>query len=93
MAVLGLVAQKPHRNGPMRILTAVSILALSLTSHAAHAQGRAVTGSAPGKGVEKVYSAEEGAALGAAVRKKAEDAERARDARLRRATSGICTGC
>lgn len=77
----------------MRILTAVSILALSLASHTAYAQGRAVTGSAPGKAAEKVYSPEESAAMGAAVRKKDEAAARARDERLRKATRGICTGC
>ncbi len=75
----------------MRILTLVTILALGLASQAAQAQGRAVTGS--GKPAEKVYSAEESAAMGAAVRKEDEAAERARDARLRKATRGICTGC
>jgi hypothetical protein len=75
----------------MRILTAVSIMALGLASHAAHAQGSAVTGS--GKAAEKVYSAEESAAMGAVVRKKDEAAARARDERLRKATRGICTGC
>lgn len=92
MTVLGSVAQKPHRNGPMRILIAVSILALGLASHAAQAQGTAA-GSAPDKPAEKVYSAEESAAMSAIVRKKAEAAERARDARLRKATGSICTGC
>jgi hypothetical protein len=77
----------------MRILVAVLILALSLTSHAAYAQGRAVTGSVPGKAAEKAYSAEESAAMGAAVRKKDEATARARDERLRKATRGICTGC
>jgi uncharacterized protein Smg (DUF494 family) len=41
----------------------------------------------------RVYTAEESAAMAAAVRKKAEAAERARDVRLRRATRGICIGC
>jgi hypothetical protein len=75
----------------MRILTVASILALVLSCQAAQAQGRA--GSVPGKAAEKVYSAEESAALGAAVRKKDEAAARARDERLRKATRGICTGC
>ncbi len=69
MTVLGSIAQKPHRNGSMRILIAVSILALGLAPHAAHAQGRAATGSAPEKPAEKVYSAEESAAMSAAIRK------------------------
>jgi hypothetical protein len=73
----------------MRILTAASILALALSCQAAQAQGRAV----PGKAAEQVYSAEESAAMGAAVRKKDEAAARARDERLRKATRGICTGC
>jgi hypothetical protein len=77
----------------MRILTAVSILAFVLTSQAAQAQGRAATGSAPVKTEEKDYNPEENAAMGAAVRKKAEAAERARDERLRKATRGICIGC
>lgn len=77
----------------MRILTAISILALTLTSQAVQAQGRAAKGSAPVKAEEKVYSAEESAAMGAAVRKKAEAAERARTEKLMKATRGICIGC
>jgi hypothetical protein len=77
----------------MRILTAATILAFALTCQAALAQGRAVTGPVPGKAAEKVYSAEESAAMSAAVRKKDEAAARARDERLRKATRGICTGC
>jgi len=91
MIVLSSVAQKPYWNGQMRILTLVSILALGLASQAAQAQDRAVPGS--GKATERVFSAEESAAMGAAVRKKEEAAARARDERLRKATRGICTGC
>lgn len=77
----------------MRILTAVSILALALTSQAAQAQGRAEAGSAPNGAPAKVYSSEESAAMATANRKKAEAVERARDERLRKATKGICIGC
>jgi hypothetical protein len=77
----------------MHILTAVSILALALSSQATQAQGRNGTGSAPVKAEAKTYNAEESAAMGAAARKKGEAAERARDERLRRATRGICIGC
>jgi hypothetical protein len=78
---------------PMRVLTAVSILALALISQAAQAQGRAVAGSVPSRAETKVYSPEESAATAAANRKKAEAVERARDERLRKATKGICIGC
>jgi len=77
----------------MRILTAVSILALALICQAAQAQGRAVIGSVPNRATAKVYSSEESAAMAAANRKKAEAVERARDERLRKATKGICIGC
>jgi hypothetical protein len=77
----------------MRILTAISIVALALTSQAAQAQGRAVTGSALNGAPAKVYSSEESAAMATANRKKAEAVERARNERLRKATKGICTGC
>jgi hypothetical protein len=77
----------------MRILTVSSILALILTPQAVQAQGRAAKGSTPVKAEEKVYSAKESAAMGVAVRKKAEAAERARTERLMKATGGICIGC
>jgi outer membrane protease len=77
----------------MRILTAAAILAFALTCQAAQAQGRPATGPVPGKAAEKVYSAEESAAMSAAIRKKDEAAALARDERLRKATRGICTGC
>jgi hypothetical protein len=77
----------------MRILTAATILAFALTCQAALAQGRPATGPVPGKAAEKVYSAEESAAMSAAVRKKDEAAALARDERLKKATRGICTGC
>ncbi len=77
----------------MRVLTTVSILALALTSQAAQAQGRAVTGTVPNGTAAKVYSSEESAAMATSNRKKAEAVERARDERLRKATRGICIGC
>ena len=89
--MLGSITQISHWNGPMRILTVVSILTLAMSCQAVQAQGR--LGSAPGKAAEKVYSAEESAAMSTAVRKKEEAAARARDERLRKATRGICTGC
>ena len=77
----------------MRVLTAVSILALALISQAAQAQGQAVTGSVPNGAAAKVYSSEEGAAMATANRKRAEVVEWARNERLRKATKGICIGC
>jgi flagellar motility protein MotE (MotC chaperone) len=76
----------------MRVLTAVSILALALTSQVAQAQQRPGAKAAP-KATAKVLSPEESAAMADANRKKAEASERARDERLRKATSGICIGC
>lgn len=75
----------------MRTLTAISILAFALASYAAQAQSQPAKGSAPTVG--KVLTQEESAAMAEANRKKAEAVERARDERLRKATSGICTGC
>ena len=77
----------------MRVLTAVSILALGLISQAAQAQGRAGTGPVPNEAAAKVYSSEESAAIATANGKKAEAVERARTERLRKATRGICIGC
>jgi hypothetical protein len=76
----------------MRILTAVSILALGLSLQAAQAQERPLARAKPAEAV-KTFSAEESAAMADATREKAEAAARARDKRLRKATSGICTGC
>ena len=56
----------------MRVVTAVSILALALISQAAQTQGRAVTGSVPNGAAAKVYSSQESAAMATANRKKAE---------------------
>jgi hypothetical protein len=76
----------------MRILMALFILAPALATQVAQAQEQA------GKEGSKItatraYTAEESAAMAAAVRKKAEAAERAREVKLRRATRGICIGC
>jgi flagellar motility protein MotE (MotC chaperone) len=76
----------------MRILTAVSILALALASQVAQAQERPGAKAAP-KATTKVLSPEESAAMADANRRKAEASERARDERLRKATRGICIGC
>jgi len=76
----------------MRILTAVSILALAMTSQVAQAQERPGAKTAP-KTTAKVLSSEESAAMADASRKRAEASERARDERLKKATSGICIGC
>jgi hypothetical protein len=76
----------------MRVLMALLILAPALVTQVAQAQGQA--GREGSKiAATRAYTAEESAAMAAAVRKKAEAAERARDVRLRRATRGICIGC
>ena len=67
----------------MRILTAVSILALGFASQTAQAQAPA----------EKALSAEESAARIEVIRQKAEALERSRDEKLRKTTRSICIGC
>ncbi|ANY82992.1 hypothetical protein BB934_32775 (plasmid) [Microvirga ossetica] len=77
----------------MRIVTAVTVLALSLASHAAQAQGQAAKGSASGSVTAKPFSHEDGAAMAETQRKKSEALERTRDEKLRRTTKSICSGC
>ena len=77
----------------MRLLTAVSILALALTSLAAQAQGQSARVLASGPAAVKTLSAEESAAMAEAQRKKAEAVQRTRDEKLRRTTRSICIGC
>lgn len=76
----------------MRVLMALFILGSVLAPQVAQAQGQA---GREGSEVTatRTYTAEESATMAAAVRKKAEAAERARDVRLRKATRGICIGC
>jgi hypothetical protein len=75
----------------MRVLMVLFfILAPALAPQVAQAQ---VAKEGSKATTERVYTSEESAAMAAAVRKKAEAAERARDVRLRRATRGICIGC
>ncbi|WP_262267708.1 hypothetical protein [Microvirga yunnanensis] len=74
----------------MRVLMALFMLVPALAPQVAQAQAAKEESKAT---TERVYNSEESAAMAAAVRKKAEAAERARDARLRRATRGICIGC
>ncbi|WP_414474387.1 hypothetical protein [Microvirga sp. M2] len=77
----------------MRVLMALFfILASALAPQVAQAQGQAAKEGSKVKAATS-YTAEESAAMAAAVREKAEAVERARDVRLRRATSGICIGC
>ena len=75
----------------MRILMALFLLAPFLVSQVAQTQGPA--GEAAGGTATRGYTEEESAAMADAARKKAEATERARDAKLRRATRSICTGC
>ncbi len=77
----------------MRIVTAVSILALSMTCVAAQAQDKVVGRAASHPLASKTPSPEESAALAEENRQKAEALERAREVKLRRATSSICSGC
>ena len=77
----------------MRILTAVSILALGFASQTAQAQASAARDAAPEAPAEKALSAEESAARIEVIRQKAEALERSRDEKLRRTTRSICIGC
>ena len=77
----------------MRIVTAVTILALAFASQAAQAQGQAARPTGAGSTAAKAFSAEEGAAMAEAQRKKSETLERTRDEKLKRATKSICVGC
>ena len=77
----------------MRLLTAVSIVALAIASQAAQAQGHTASERPPGAAAIKAPSAEESAAMAEAQRKKAETVQRTRDEKLRRTTRSICVGC
>jgi hypothetical protein len=77
----------------MRILTAVSILALALASQAAQAQAPMARDTAPQAPAEKALSAEESAARVEVIRQKAEALERSRDEKLKKTTKSICIGC
>jgi hypothetical protein len=77
----------------MRILTAVSILALAFASQAAQAQAPSARDRAPQAPAEKAISPEESAARIDAIRQKAEALERSRDEKLKRTTKSICIGC
>jgi flagellar motility protein MotE (MotC chaperone) len=77
----------------MRILTAVSILALAFASQAAQAQAPVARDTAPQAPAEKAFSHEESAARIDAIRQKAEALERSRDEKLKRTTKSICIGC
>jgi hypothetical protein len=77
----------------MRLLTAVSILALAIASQAAQAQGQTARELPLGVAAVKTPSAEESAAMAEAQRKKAEAVQRTRDEKLRRTTRSICVGC
>jgi hypothetical protein len=77
----------------MRILTAVSILALAFASQVAQAQAPLARDRAPQAPAEKAISPEESAARIDAIRQKAEALERSRDEKLKRTTKSICIGC
>jgi hypothetical protein len=77
----------------MRILTAVSVLALAFASQAAQAQAPMARDTAPKAPVEKALSAEESAARVEVIRQKAEALERSRDEKLKKTTKSICIGC
>jgi hypothetical protein len=77
----------------MRILTAVSVLALAFASHAAQAQAPMARDTAPKAPAEKALSDEESAARVEVIRQKAEALERSRDEKLKKTTKSICIGC
>jgi hypothetical protein len=77
----------------MRILTAVSILAMFSALQAAQAQGQPARTSTPPAPAAKVFTEEESTAMAEASRKRVEAAQRSRDERLRKATQGTCIGC
>ncbi|WP_114948300.1 hypothetical protein [Microvirga calopogonii] len=76
----------------MRIATVVSIIALVVASQPAYAQSPASKAKAPSV-AEKTLTAEESDTKITAIREKAEALQRARDAKLKRATQSICVGC
>ncbi len=77
----------------MRSLTVASILTLALLGQSARGQEHAMTGSNQNSSTVKVFSAEQSAAMAEASRKKADAIDRARDVKLKRATTSICIGC
>jgi hypothetical protein len=82
------------RSASMRITTVTALLAVSLMSSAAMAQGKAAPETrGPNSSLSQVYSAEESAALAAKARQKTEGMERARDRKMRQISKEICTGC
>jgi hypothetical protein len=77
----------------MRITTVTALLAVSLMSSAATAQGNAAPEArGPNSSLSQADSAEELAALAAKARQKAEAMERARDRKMRQISKDICTG-
>ena len=78
----------------MRIMIAMALLAMSMTTHAAAAKDRVEPQAGNPKASEsKSYNAEESAALGRAARAKGEAQERIWDHKMKTIARGICTGC
>jgi hypothetical protein len=79
---------------PMRIMTAIAVLALFIASHSVSAKDTSEPEARiPKISASKSYTAEESAAMGRAARTKAEAQERIWDRKMKIITRGICTGC
>jgi len=78
----------------MRIMIATAVLALLMVSHSVDAKDRAeLDAGSPKVSASKSYTAEESAAIGRAVRAKAEAQEQIWDRKMKILMRGICTGC
>jgi hypothetical protein len=79
---------------PMRIMTAIAMLALLIASHSVSAKDTSEPeAGSPKVSASKSYTAEESAAMGRAARTKAEAQEQIWDRKMKIITRGICTGC
>ncbi len=78
----------------MRLITVTAMLALLVLPHSAYSKDTATPEAwKPKASSEKEYTTEESAAMGRAVRTKAETQERIWDRKMKVLMRGICTGC
>jgi len=78
----------------MRIIPVAAMLALLLMPHSASSNDRAkLEVREPKAASAKMYTAEESASMGRAVRAKAEAQERIWDRKMKLLMRSICTGC
>jgi hypothetical protein len=77
----------------MRVIPTVVIIAATMFTHAAYAKEKTAAENLPKRPPAQSYNPEEAAAAGAAVRRKADEQQRAWDKKTQSITRGICTGC